>query len=163
MKRIIILIFLSLLIISGCKDKMTFYPTKYDGKHLRTDDGYYFTYIYGYHIDVTKFMIFYRNGIVRQITVDGIIPNNLLDETFAQHVSIEPNSINIVAFKINPPLIVFSGRKKWLTDYTVKDSEAAILNDTIFCRPNPPSVDTFRFRLYKPKPDSLSCLKWIQY
>lgn len=161
MKRIIILIFLSLLIISGCKDKMTFYPTKYDGKHLRTDDGYYFTYIYGYHIDVTKFMIFYRNGIVRKMKVEGIVPYNLLDETFALCSGIEPSIKDIVAFRIDPPLISFSGRKKGQFEWTVNAETAAIFNDTTFCRPSTP--DTFRFRRYTPKPDSLSCLKWIQY
>lgn len=151
-----------LLGVSGCKDKMTFYPYKYDGKYIRIDDGYFYSYIYGYHIDVTEFMVFYRNGIARHITVDGIISSNLLDETFAQYSCIEPKAKDIVAFKVTPPIIDFSGRKKG-SNVTVDEKEAAILNDTLFCRLNPPTIDTFRFRYYKPKPDSASCLQWMRY
>lgn len=161
MRQLSICLLLLISLLSGCKDKMAFYPNRYNGKHLRIDDGYFYAHIYDSHIDVTEYMIFYRNGIVRKMKVEGIVSYNLLDETFSRYSSLEPSIKDVVAFKINPPLISFSGRKKGQSEWTVYAETAAIFNDTTFCRSSTP--DTFRFRRYTPKPDSLSCLQWMQY
>jgi hypothetical protein len=169
---ILLLLFFCAIIISCCDEmlgddeKMTLNKVDYTGNYLKLN-GYYFRN----DISRCEIFIFYRNGVILHGGYPYIAALAVREEEFRNgefSSFAKKYKISWGAFKIDSNKIEF---EMWygVQPFQVFNSSGLILNDTIFIITRLKHIygsedyaksDTFHFKQFSPKPDSMN--RWVK-